>query len=89
LVDQHGIPLLMIGDSPQAFSGNLSEEEAATFIAIRQRYGINTLLDQSLVQRFHQLPLGWLGSRHPPLTSQANLTTPNPDCIRRALEHAK
>src|SRR5260370_40905594 len=43
LVDQHDVPFLMIGDSPQALIGNLSESEAVTFIANRQRYGINAL----------------------------------------------
>ena len=43
LVDQLDVPFLMIGDSPQALIGNLSETEAATFIANRQAYGINPL----------------------------------------------
>jgi hypothetical protein len=33
LVDQNNLPFQMIGDSPQAMIGNLSEDDAATFIA--------------------------------------------------------
>jgi hypothetical protein len=43
LVDQDNMPFLIIGDSPQALIGNLSQAEAATFIANRQAYGINAL----------------------------------------------
>ena len=43
LVDQNDVPFLMVGDSPQALIGNLSEAEAAFFINNRRRYGINTL----------------------------------------------
>jgi hypothetical protein len=43
LVDQDNMPFLIIGDSPQALIGNLSQAEAATFILNRQAYGINAL----------------------------------------------
>ena len=38
LVDQNGAPFLMIGESPQAMIGNLSEATADLFLAVRKRY---------------------------------------------------
>jgi Protein of unknown function (DUF4038) len=43
LVDQHGDPFLMIGESPQAMIGNLSEADADLFLANRQSHGFNTV----------------------------------------------
>jgi hypothetical protein len=43
LVDQNNTPFLMVGDSPQQLITNLSQKEAAAFVANRQKYGINAL----------------------------------------------
>ena len=43
LVDQNNAPFLMVGDSPQQLITNLSQKEAAAFMANRRSYGINTL----------------------------------------------
>jgi hypothetical protein len=43
LVDQRNRPFLMIGDAPQTIVANLSVAEAATYMANRREYGINTL----------------------------------------------
>ena len=43
LVDQNNTPFLMVGDSPQQLITNLSQKEAAAFMANRQKYGINAL----------------------------------------------
>jgi hypothetical protein len=43
LVDQNNTPFLMVGDSPQQLITNLSQQEAAAFMANRRSYGINTL----------------------------------------------
>src|SRR5215470_2296968 len=43
LVDQNNTPFLMVGDSPQHLISNLSQKEAAEFMANRRDYGINTL----------------------------------------------
>src|SRR5882724_7892706 len=43
LVDQNNTPFLMVGDSPQHLIANLSQQEAAAFMANRRGYGINTL----------------------------------------------
>ena len=41
LVDQNDVPFLMIGDSPQSLTVNLSEAEADAFFADRQAAGFN------------------------------------------------
>lgn len=43
LVDQKGVPFMMVGDAPQAMVGNLSPLDANLFMANRAKYGINTL----------------------------------------------
>jgi hypothetical protein len=43
LVGQNNTPFLMVGDSPQQLITNLSQQEAAAFMANRRSYGINTL----------------------------------------------
>jgi hypothetical protein len=43
LTDQNNTPFLMVGDSPQNLITNLSQTEAATFMANRRSHGINTL----------------------------------------------
>jgi Protein of unknown function (DUF4038)/Putative collagen-binding domain of a collagenase len=43
LVDQNGVPFLIVGDSPQAMIGRLSEADAELFFANRQAHGFNTV----------------------------------------------
>src|SRR5262249_28783808 len=43
LVAQNNEPFLMVGDAPQTLIANLSQAEAARYMANRQKYGINTL----------------------------------------------
>jgi hypothetical protein len=43
LVDQNNVPFFMVGDSPQALIGNLSEHDADVFMTNRARYGVNAL----------------------------------------------
>lgn len=43
LVDQNNIPFLIVGDSPQALTVNLTEAEAASFLADRAALGFNTM----------------------------------------------
>jgi hypothetical protein len=42
LVDQHGKPFMMVGDSPQCLSANLSTDDMELFFADRQAHGFNT-----------------------------------------------
>jgi hypothetical protein len=43
LVDQNGVPFLMVGDAPQAAIGNLSESEADRYFADREAHGFNAV----------------------------------------------
>src|SRR3954468_11580850 len=43
LVDQDGVPTMIMGDSPQALIVNISEAEAERFFANRKSYGFNSL----------------------------------------------
>jgi hypothetical protein len=43
LVDQRNRPFLIVGDSPQSMIVNLSAQQAAGFLANRQRAGFNEL----------------------------------------------
>jgi hypothetical protein len=43
LVDQNGKPFLMLGESPQAMIGDLSELDAELFLANRKSHGFNTV----------------------------------------------
>ncbi|HTO08871.1 MAG TPA: DUF4038 domain-containing protein [Myxococcota bacterium] len=43
LVDQNGQPFLMTGDSPQSMFANISESDAARYLADRQKRGFNVL----------------------------------------------
>src|SRR6266699_2748321 len=43
LVDAAGKPFLMLGESPQAMIGNLSEAEAELFLVNRKSHGFNTV----------------------------------------------
>jgi Protein of unknown function (DUF4038) len=43
LVDQAGVPFMIIGDSPQSLIGNLSPSEADQYFANRRARGFNTL----------------------------------------------
>ena len=43
LVDQNDMPFLMVGDSPQALIGNLTEAQAGRFMSNRAKHGVNAL----------------------------------------------
>ena len=53
LVDRHGVPVLLTGDSPQALMVNLSPHQADGFFADRQAAGFNVGLDQPAVLDLH------------------------------------
>jgi hypothetical protein len=42
-VDQTGVPFLILGESPQAMIGNLSEADADLFLSNRKSHGFNTV----------------------------------------------
>jgi hypothetical protein len=78
LVDQNGVPFLLVGDSPQAMIGTLSEADAEYFFANRQAAGFNA-------QWINLLCTSYTGCRAdgstdngvPPFTTQGDLSTPN------------
>ena len=43
LIDQAGVPYLMVGDAPQALVTNVTEAEAEMYFANRSAYGFNSL----------------------------------------------
>jgi hypothetical protein len=85
LVDQHNVPFLMVGDSPQTMIANLSETEAKTYIANREAYGINTLWINLLCNfsdGCNKNATTFDGV--PPFIIANNLSTPNPIYFERA-----
>lgn len=43
LVDQNGVPFLIVGDTPQGLMGRLNEKQAEFYFADREAHGFNTL----------------------------------------------
>lgn len=87
LVDQNNVPFLMVGDSPQAMVGNLSENDAAYFIANRAQYGINALWVNLLCDSYTACNAdGTTFDGIAPFTTPGDLSTPNPDYFNRAAD---
>jgi hypothetical protein len=75
----------MVGDSPQTMVANLSEAEAAMYIASRAKYGINTLWINLLCNyrdACNKEASTFDGIA--PFTVAGDLSTPNPDYFQRA-----
>lgn len=90
LVDQNNVPFLMVGDSPQTLIGNASVEQAASYMANRRKYGVNTLwvsllCDYEDVCKKDATTFDGLA----PFTSPGDLSTPNPAYFARADEMIK
>jgi hypothetical protein len=85
LVDQDNVPFLMVGDSPQALIGSLSQAQAATFIANRLKYGINALWINLLCN--DSIGCNSDGTTFDgiaPFTVPGDISTPNPVYFQRA-----
>jgi Protein of unknown function (DUF4038)/Putative collagen-binding domain of a collagenase len=52
LIDQRSQPFLIVGDSPQAMVVNLSEQQAAQFLANRRRAGFNSVWVNLLCDKY-------------------------------------
>ncbi|MGB9404052.1 MAG: DUF4038 domain-containing protein, partial [Candidatus Acidiferrales bacterium] len=52
LIDQNNVPFLLLGDSPQAMTTNLSTSDMATYMADRQAHGFNAILVDALVTTY-------------------------------------
>jgi hypothetical protein len=84
LVDQRGTPFMIVGDSPQSMIGNLSLEEAASYIANRKAAGFNALLvDVLCVQYTGCRQDGTTADGIEPFTTPGDLSTPNPAYFER------
>jgi hypothetical protein len=87
LVDQHGRPFLIVGDSPQALIANVSPRQANRFFADREAAGFNSMWVNLLVDEY-------TGGRAngptydgiTPFTRTGDLSTPNPAYFARVDE---
>jgi hypothetical protein len=87
LVDQNNVPFLMVGDAPQAMVGNISEDDAAYFIANRAKYGINALWVNLLCDAYTACNSdGTTYDGIAPFTTPGDLSTPNPNYFDRAAD---
>jgi hypothetical protein len=87
LVDQNNQPFLMVGDAPQTLIANLSQAEAATYMADRRKFGINTLWINLLCNYSDgcNKDATTIDGISPFIVS-GDLSTPNPAYFRRADE---
>jgi hypothetical protein len=84
LLDRHGRPFLIVGDSPQALVANVSEKGADRFFANRQKAGFNSVWINLLCNEY-------TGGRRDgstydgiaPFTRPGDLSTPNPAYFAR------
>ncbi|HEX8968946.1 MAG TPA: DUF4038 domain-containing protein [Chloroflexota bacterium] len=85
LVDQNDAPFLVVGDSPQALIGNLSEQDVEFFLADRRQHGFNSIWVNLVCDAY-------TGCRDdgntfdgvPPFTTAGDLSTPNEAYFSRA-----
>ncbi|HEY1615806.1 MAG TPA: DUF4038 domain-containing protein [Rhizomicrobium sp.] len=87
LVDQNNVPFLLVGDSPQAMIGNISEDDAAFFMQDRAQYGINALWINLLCDSYTACNAdGTTYDGIAPFTTPNDLSTPNPAYFDRAAD---
>jgi hypothetical protein len=85
LVDQHNVPFMIVGDSPQAMIGNLSVKDAGAFIANRKAAGFNALWINLLCAHYTGCREdGTTFDGIKPFTTPGDLSTPNPAYFARA-----
>jgi hypothetical protein len=84
LVDQHGAPFMVVGDSPQCMSANLSTDDMDYFFADRQSHGFNAAWVNLLCgtyTRGREDATTYDGIA--PFTTPNDLSTPNPEYFAR------
>ena len=85
IVDQNDVPFLMVGDAPQTLIVNLSQVDAATYMANRAKYGINTLWINLLCEYSDGCNKdATTFDGIPPFTVAGDLSRQNPAYFRRA-----
>ena len=78
LLDENGKPFLLMGDSPQALIGNLTESDANVYFASRRAEGFNTVWINLLCNSYTGCRgdgSTWDGV--PPFTTPGDFSTPN------------
>jgi hypothetical protein len=84
LVDQNNVPIMIVGDSPQSLIGRMSKSDAESYIANRQRHGINTLWVNLLCNNKTACNTdGTTFDGIPPFTTPGDISTPNPAYFQR------
>jgi uncharacterized protein DUF4038 len=84
LVDRHGVPVLLTGDSPQALTVNLSPHQADGFFADRKAAGFNAMWINLLCSTYTGgRPDGSTYDGIVPFTTPGDLATPNPAYFAR------
>ncbi len=84
LVDQNGMPTLLVGDSPHSLFVNLSPQQADAYFANRAFYGINALWVEVLCNTYTAgRPDGSTYDGIIPFTTPGDMSTPNPAYFRR------
>ncbi len=85
LVDQHNVPFMIVGDSPQALIGNLSVLTPRFYIADRKAAGFNALWVDLLCTKYTGCRAdGKTFDGIAPFTTPGDLSTPNPAYFTRA-----
>ncbi len=85
LVDAYGRPFLIVGDSPQALIGDLSETAANRFFANRAAAGFNSVWINLLCDAYTGCRSdGRTYNGIAPFTTADDVSTPNPAYFRRA-----
>lgn len=83
LVDQNDVPFLIAGDAPQTLIVNLSQGDAAEYMANRQKYGISTLWISILCVGDTCRNDASTFDGIVPFTTAGDLSTPNPAYFQR------
>ena len=84
LVDQHGKPFLIAGDSPQSLIGNLNLKQAASYLANRKKAGFNAIWVNLLCTTYTGCRSdAKTGHGIAPFRTPGDLSTPNPAYFAR------
>lgn len=85
LVDQNNVPFLLIGDSPQALIGDVSDSDAETYLADRQARGFNAMWINLLCNSYTRCKSdGSTFDGIHPFKKPGDLSTPNEVYFKRA-----
>src|SRR5262249_19157170 len=85
LVDQRGVPFMILGDSPQTMIANVSESDAEDFLADRASRGFNALWINLICRASDRCNAdATTFDGIPPFTTADDLATPNEVYFERA-----